>query len=104
VYCEICGLYELANAYDVAGRTDSTVAILEHSLATRESGRILTDNLWLAHAYKRLGELYDAKGNAERALLWYGRFVELWKNADPELQPQVTAVKKRMRELEARKG
>jgi tetratricopeptide (TPR) repeat protein len=103
-WCEMCALYALAHAYDVGGQTDSTIAILEHSLGVREPFRYLEDEFWLPYAYKRLGELYDAKGNVERAMLWYGRFVELWKSADPELQPQVTAAKKRMRELAARRG
>jgi hypothetical protein len=35
---------------------------------------------------------------------YYGRFVELWKNADPELQPKVTEAKKAMAELMPDKG
>jgi hypothetical protein len=35
---------------------------------------------------------------------YYGRFVELWKNADPELQPRVTEARKAMAELMPDKG
>ena len=45
---------------------------------------------------KRLGELYEARGNREQAVEYYGRFVELWKDADPELQPLVRHVQQRM--------
>jgi tetratricopeptide (TPR) repeat protein len=54
----------------------------------------------LAGMYKRLGELYEAKGDREKAVGHYLKFVELWKNADPELQPKVAAVKQRLARLE----
>jgi tetratricopeptide (TPR) repeat protein len=53
----------------------------------------------LAPSLKRLGELYEAKGDKDNAIKQYTRFVELWKNADPELQPQVRAVQERLRKL-----
>ena len=37
----------------------------------------------------RLGELYENAGDTKRATEYYGRFVDLWKNADAELQPRV---------------
>jgi len=48
---------------------------------------------------RRLGELYEARGDRERAREYYGRFVDLWKGADPELQPQVRDIKRRIGEL-----
>ena len=38
-------------------------------------------------------------GDTAKALEYYGRMVELWKNADPELQPVVQDVKKRIAAL-----
>ncbi|MBI2403696.1 MAG: hypothetical protein HYV20_13370, partial [Gemmatimonadetes bacterium] len=35
----------------------------------------------------------------EKAIEYYNRFVELWKGADPELQPPVRDVKQRMARL-----
>ncbi|HXY69493.1 MAG TPA: hypothetical protein VEH62_08590, partial [Gemmatimonadales bacterium] len=55
----------------------------------------------LAPVYRRLGELYEAKGDRARALDYYGRFVDLWKNADPELQPAVREVRQRLSRLGA---
>jgi hypothetical protein len=43
--------------------------------------------------------MYEARGNPERALEYYGRFVTLWKDADPELQPAVREVRNRMATL-----
>jgi tetratricopeptide (TPR) repeat protein len=64
----------------------------------------MTDQWNLAFSYRRLGELYEEKGNKEKALDYYGRFVQLWKDADPELQPQVKEVKERMVKLTSEKS
>jgi hypothetical protein len=48
---------------------------------------------------KRLGELYEAKGDAQRAASNYLAFIELWKNADPELQPKVLEARQRLAHL-----
>lgn len=40
-----------------------------------------------------------AKGDRQRAASHYTTFVDLWKKADPELQPQVNDVRKRLARL-----
>jgi hypothetical protein len=53
--------------------------------------------MWLSGPiHKRLGELYEAKGNAKRAAEEYATFVELWKRADPDLQPKVAEARTRL--------
>jgi hypothetical protein len=47
----------------------------------------------LAGTHKRLDELYEAKGEREKAASHYQQFVDLWKNADPEFQPRIAEVK-----------
>ena len=42
-----------------------------------------------AATLQRLGALYRARGENAKARDYYGRFVALWKDADPELQPIV---------------
>ncbi len=47
---------------------------------------------WLASfaaTLRRLGELYAARGDHAKAREYYGRFVDLWKDADAELQQLV---------------
>ena len=44
--------------------------------------------------YERLGALYEERGNTEKATYYYGKLVELWKDADPELQPRVEAARR----------
>jgi len=45
--------------------------------------------------------LYDAKGDREKAISHLSKFVELWKNADAELQPAVADAKRRLTKLQA---
>ena len=45
------------------------------------------------------GELYDARHDRARATEHYGAFLDLWKDADPDLQPVVMAVRTRNAEL-----
>jgi eukaryotic-like serine/threonine-protein kinase len=67
-------------------------------------GRVTAEPYSLAPTYKRLGELYEAKGDRKRAAEYYGRFVELWKDADPELQPGVKEVRGRLARLAQEPG
>jgi eukaryotic-like serine/threonine-protein kinase len=60
--------------------------------------------LTLGPTYKRLGELYEERGDAVKALDYYGRLVDLWKNADPELQPAVRDVRQRLARLTAERA
>ncbi len=53
----------------------------------------------LGPAYKRLGELYEAQGDREKAVEYYDQFVELWAEADSELQPVVRDVRARIARL-----
>ena len=59
---------------------------------------------FLARAYKRLGELYEAKGDLKRAIQRYSDFIALWKNADKSLQPTVQDAKDRVARLQAKRG
>jgi tetratricopeptide (TPR) repeat protein len=62
------------------------------------------DAFSLAPSYKRLGELYEAKGDRKKAADYYGKFVDLWKDADAELQPGVAAVRQRLARLAQEPG
>jgi tetratricopeptide (TPR) repeat protein len=109
--CSICALPRVARAYDLAGHTDSAIAVFSRFVATLDPGRIVpgpggssTDPDFLAGSYKRLGELLEQKGDRQMALGYYLKFVDLWKNADPELQPKVTEVRQRIARLKDAEG
>ena len=100
--CVVCVLPDLARAYDLAGNADSAVAIFERYLKTPYAFRLSsgTDILYEAGTYKRLGELYESRGDREKASSYYARFIDLWNDADPELQPRVQQVKQRLSRLQ----
>ena len=61
----------------------------------------LAYTIWQPVGWFRLGELYQSKGDRERAKHFYGKFIDNWKDADPELQPKVREARRRMAELVA---
>jgi serine/threonine-protein kinase len=103
--CAPCGLTALAQAYDRAGRADSAIATYERYLATPDIMRLAwtlrlgNDGMQLAPAHRRLGELYEQRGDRERARSHYAAFAELWSECDPELRPAVIEVRQRLSSL-----
>jgi eukaryotic-like serine/threonine-protein kinase len=94
--CTACTPLLLGLAFDAAGQADSARAYLAQFADRPGSRRDFTDPWFLAPALVRLGELYAEKGDVARASEYYGRFVDFWKKADPELQPRVADVRARM--------
>jgi len=81
------------------GDADSTILLFEKFL-NEPSLFTLRAHPGDVHNYlRRLGELYEQKGNGEKAIEYYNRFIELWKYADPELQPQVADIRARVTRL-----
>jgi eukaryotic-like serine/threonine-protein kinase len=93
--------FNVARAFDLANQPDSAIAEFETMLRQHWDSRFDEDMYSLAGTHKRLGELYDAKGDREKAISNLSTFVELWKNADPELQPAVADAKRRLAKLQA---
>jgi tetratricopeptide (TPR) repeat protein len=83
---------------------DSAIAAGERYLALPEPFRLQNDAVFRAGILQRLGEMHEAKGNVDKALTHYNAFVELWKDADPELQPRVRDVRSRIERLQRRRG
>jgi len=48
---------------------------------------------------ERLGQLYESMGKTDKAAENYRAFIQLWKNADPELQPRVADARRRLARL-----
>jgi tetratricopeptide (TPR) repeat protein len=92
-------------AFEALGEADSVIARYESWLGRRQlTGRVGADSRDLPHAYERLGQLYDEKGDLEQAAGYYGLFVELWADADPELQSRVDVARTRMEEIVRERG
>jgi len=99
--CSVCGLFLLGRAYERAGERDSALAVYERAVTTPGYLRAFEEDATLGPTYRRLGELYEERGQLDKACDYYGRFLDLWKDADPELQPLVRDVKQRLAKLSA---
>lgn len=88
----------IGRAHDLAGRADSAIVWLERFVSTPDPD-MTWSALYEAGSYKRLGELYEAKGDAAKAVANYERFLDLWKDAEPALQPKVREVRARLDRL-----
>ena len=103
-FCGVCGLPQLAAAYDRLGQPDSARAVYQRYVDTPAAFPWSTDRGHLAAAYKRLGELYEARNDRKQAVKYYEKFVDLWKDADAELQPGVKEVRGRLAKLAQEPG
>ncbi len=104
-YCLICAPIALGHAFDAAGQADSAIVYYEKYLTTPWFYWTLWfDATDLGTTYERLGQLYDEQGDAGRAAGYYARFVELWAEADPVLQPRVQAARQRLEQIVSERG
>ena len=99
--CAGCLAFDLARAFDAAGQSDSAVTNFERYLATPYWGRLWPENdpVRVPAIRERLGQLYQAMGRPDKAAENYRAFIDLWKNADPELQPRVADARRRLAKL-----
>ena len=99
--CITCRLAEIGQSFEALNQPDSALTAYER-LATVPEPYPDYNDYALPGAYRRLGEMYEGKAEVKKALEYYGKFVELWKDADASLQPRVAEVRKRIAELSAR--
>jgi tetratricopeptide (TPR) repeat protein len=99
--CAACLSLDLGRAFDAARVPDSATFYFERYLATPfwNKWSLDMDPLRLPVIRERLGQLYESTGNTDKAVENYRAFVELWKNADPDLQPRVADARKRIARL-----
>jgi serine/threonine-protein kinase len=98
--CKPCGLGTMAMAHDAAGNADSVRVYWEAYLDTYWG--LPSIEAWARPlAFRRLGEIYESRGERDKAVEYYDRFVDLWQNADAELQPQVAELRSRIARLVA---
>ena len=101
-WCRTCLHSSLSLAFEAGNQPDSAIAYLEAHVNASHSPA--GDAFVLGPALERLAELYEGKGNLEKAREYAGKFVERWKNADAELQPRVQAKQQMLRRLSERKN
>ena len=99
--CAACVYINLAHALDAAAMPDSAIAMFERYVATPFYSKLdpRIDPANLPAVRERLGQLYEAKGNKAKALENYRAFIDLWRNADAEVQPRVEEARRRVAKL-----
>lgn len=90
--------YYIGRTYDDMGRPDLAAQAYEAGLELPYLTRwyMLHEMPW---SLQRLAEYYEQTGDVAKAASYYSRFIELWKDADPELQPRVDAARRRLGQL-----
>jgi hypothetical protein len=86
-------------AWNHAGQADSAISYWERYLNTPQYGRQTMDAVQRPLILKRLGELYESKGDIANAALRYREFIRLWERAEPRLQEKVADARFRLSRL-----
>jgi tetratricopeptide (TPR) repeat protein len=104
--CPECLPRDIMRTFALAGMADSAVVVYEAYRATSWGRRARQgpDRSLDGGLTEAMAKIYDAKGNRARAAELYRDFIEMWKDADPEVQPRVQAARVRLRELEPVEG
>ncbi len=76
------------------GRDEEALIWYESLVATG-----LLNEVYLVPSHYRRAEIYERLGNPGEAARHYRRVIEIWKDADPELQPWVEAARRAMEAL-----
>jgi tetratricopeptide (TPR) repeat protein len=100
-HCAPCGVFLAAHMWDMAGVPDSAAAWYRRGLDLAVTEENAEDAFFHPIALRRLGEIAEEQGRAAEALEWYQRFVDVWRDADPELQPVVRGARERIARLTA---
>ncbi|MGW8266390.1 MAG: hypothetical protein ACWGSQ_08485, partial [Longimicrobiales bacterium] len=98
--CMRCYRVEEAEALEATRRPQEARDVYR-SLASQLETNFTVSFLERAHAWERVGYLSEEIGDTATALEGYRRFVQMWADADPELQPRVRAARERIAALES---
>jgi DNA-binding SARP family transcriptional activator/TolB-like protein/Tfp pilus assembly protein PilF len=99
--CPVCALPDLARAYDLGGEPDSAIAVYRRYVITPWTDWMTSDGEFRSLAWRRLGQLYEARGDTRLAILAYQKVADLWLHADAEVQPDLADVQLRLARLRA---
>jgi tetratricopeptide (TPR) repeat protein len=99
--CEECLPRSLMFIFSEAGMADSAIAQYQAYRRTPYGGRKREGpDIGLGgDLLDRVARAFEQKGDNDRAAQLYREMIELWKNADPELQPRVAEARRRLAKL-----
>jgi tetratricopeptide (TPR) repeat protein len=102
--CPECGLFHKGFLLEAEGDRAGAIAAWETYLSQGWHVRHVLDAFGLGSVYESLGRMHDEEGDPEKAAIYYAQFVELWEDAEPELQPRVRAAQTRLEEIVRERG
>jgi tetratricopeptide (TPR) repeat protein len=98
--CGRCNLYDEAGYWEQLGVPDSAEAVLTRAVTGIPSNKDeIDDAFYYAPSLMRLGEMAEGRGDKVAARDYYQRFVDYWRDADPQFQPRVAEAKRRLAAL-----
>lgn len=93
-----CPLYPMGRAYEMAGRVASALAVYERFVHAPHNSSFF-NTFYRADVLERLASLHEEVERPAKAAEAYGLLVELWEDADPELQDRVEEARAALRRL-----
>jgi tetratricopeptide (TPR) repeat protein len=91
------GLPEAAAIMVRRGNADSAIVLFERALATSSAyGGQIYEPGWYTQALVMLGDLYEARGDRQKAAEYYRRYIDVFKDPDPPIAKQVAAVREKL--------
>jgi len=98
--------YTLAKTYMELNRPNEAIPILEAALSRYDGAWLpeqrLSNPIVAVKAYYLLGLAYEKSGSSDKAIANYEEFLEIWRNADKELQLEVADARQRLNRLKSR--
>jgi tetratricopeptide (TPR) repeat protein len=89
-------VYFLGLAHFLSGNLDKADEAFD-DIVNMTTGRLFWGDLW-AKSFYMLGKIHEQQGNTTKAIEHYGKFLDLWKNADPGIA-EVEDAKNRLAKL-----
>ncbi|MCH8247137.1 MAG: hypothetical protein IH951_12100 [Bacteroidetes bacterium] len=92
LYSQLYGRYIKAELLYEAGRLEEALPIYLSFLSGFDVGGLYV----IGPAYLRRAQIYEALGDEKKAIDFYERFIDLWRDADPELQKYVVEAREQL--------
>jgi tetratricopeptide (TPR) repeat protein len=102
--CPECGPFYKGFLLEAEGDRTGAIAAWEKYVSKGWHIRHILDPMGLGTVLESLGRMHEAEGDPEQAAIYYAQFVELWADADPELQPRVKAAQTRLEQIVRERG
>jgi serine/threonine-protein kinase len=92
--------------HDLLGHVDSAIALYQGYLgrvANLEMRLFWLDPAHLSETYEALGRNFELRGQADSSAKYYQTLLDMWKNAEPSLEPKKAAIRQALARVTAEK-